>query len=147
MNETEVVFSTEDQEVKACPSMDQQLKFLIWNWHSKETSTETPPNREWWEFWKVDEKRKRSIRVIGRYLLEALDDFVRIAMVQTHNTIELKATILASISALYDTVITGAKLPWWVKPFGKSVKTLVIDVLASLLIDYMIRRYDSGTFS
>jgi len=144
----EIAVPVEGQEVVYNEPLDNHLKWLMYNWNSAEVATGATEQegREWWEFWKVDEARKRELLVIGRYLLEGLDDFVRIAHSQGGNTMGLKATILASVSSLYDTVITSAKMPWWVKPFGKSVKTLVINVVASLLIDFIIRRYETGSF-
>jgi len=146
MSNHEVAVSIDDQEVRHVKDMDQHLKWLVWNWSSSETSADTPDDRQWWEFWKIDKSRKKGLLVIGRYLLEGLDDFVRIAKSQG-NPLEYKATILNSIGSLYDAVITGAKIPWWMKPFGSSLKNLVINVMASLLIDYIVKRYDGGQFA
>ena len=140
MSDHEVAVSIDDQEVRHVEDMDKHLKWLVWNWHSSETSLATPEDRQWWEFWKIDKSRKKGLLVVGRYLLEGLDDFIRIAT-SKGNTLKYKATILDSVSSLYDTVITGAKIPWWMRPFSNSLKTLVINVLASLLIDYIVKRY------
>ena len=145
MSEYEVAMSIDDQEVRHDEDMDTHLKWLLWNWQSTETSEATPEDRRWWEFWKIDKSRKKGLLVVGRYLLEGLDDFVRIAK-SKGNPLDYKATILAAAGSLYDAVIKGAKIPWWMKPFGGSLKTLVINVLASLLIDYIIRRYSEGQF-
>jgi hypothetical protein len=146
MNEHEVAFSTEGQEVVLDDHMEQHLRWLQWNWDSEKTSDETPPDRRWWEFWKIDKSRKESLLVVGRYLLEGLDDFIKIAK-SKGNPLEFKATILATMANLYDTVMISAKLPWWLKPFGGSLKSLVINVVASLLIDYIVRRYEAGQFA
>ncbi len=146
MSDHEVAVSIDNQSILPDNDMDQHLKYLLWNWHSEETSTDTLKDRQWWEFWKVDQSRKKSLLVVGRYLLEGLDDFVRIAT-SKGNPIEYKATIMDATGSLYDTVITGAKTPWWMKPFSGSLKVLVINVLASLLIDYIIKRYTTGQFS
>jgi len=143
---TDVEVAYNETEVKIVPAMDDHLKWLIWNWNSDEVSDETPDDRRWWEFWKVDASRKKSLLVVGRYLLEGLDDFIRIASAKG-NPLNYKATIISSASSLYDTVISDAKFPWWMKPFGGSIKELIIKVIASLLIDFIINRYSTGTFS
>ena len=144
--EIEVAVSIEDQEVMFVEEIDDQLKWLIWNWESNEVSEDTPPERRWWEFWKIDNSRKKSLLVVGRYLLEGLDDFIKIAR-SKGDPLNYKATIMAAITTLYESVIKSAKMPWWLKPFGGSLQTLVINVLASLLIDYIVRRYETGQFS
>ena len=146
MSSYEVAVSIDNQEAQHVEDMDQHLKFLMWNWNSSETSADTPEDRQWWEFWKIDKSRKKGLLVVGRYLLEGLDDFIRIAK-SKGNPITYKATILDSVGSLYDAVITGAKVPWWVKPFKGSLKSMVINVLASLLIDYIVKRYDTGQFA
>ena len=132
-------------------AIEKQLHWLLYNWSSEEMSAETPEDRQWWEFWKVDKERKRGLLVIGRYLLEGLDDFVRIARSETANSKELpvayKDDILGALTSLYNAVIADAKMPWWVKPFAKSVKNIVINVLGALLIDYIMNKYSTGNFS
>lgn len=146
MSDHEVAVSIDDQEVRHVEDMDQHLKWLMWNWNSSETAEGTPDDRQWWQFWKIDKSRKKGLLVVGRYLLEGLDDFIRIAK-SKGDPLTYKATILDSAGSLYDAVITGAKIPWWMKPFGGSLKTLVINVLASLLIDYIVKRYAGGQFA
>ena len=127
------------------------LHRLLYNWHSEEMSADTPESRMWWEFWKTDPEQKRSLLVIGRYLLEGLDDFVLIARTETaveeEDPSSYKDTILEAITSLYNAVMVDAKIPWWVKPFGNSVKNIIINVIGSLLIDYIMNKYAGGSFS
>ncbi len=141
MKYNEVSVSFDKQEVKHVEGIDKQLKWLLWNWNSSEVSTDTPPDRQWWEFWKTDGSNKKGPLVVGRYLLEALDDFIKIIIYEGNNPLDYKATIINSISALYDTVINDAKIPWWIKPFKGSLKKIIINVLASLLIDYIVAKH------
>jgi len=144
MSEYEVSIPIKNQRVFS-KVLQQQLNWLVWNWHSKEMAVETPPDRRWWEFWKLDKTRQTSLLVIGRYLLEGIDDFVRIASSKSSGKPGYyKLTILDATGSLYDTVIRDAKLPWWSRPFGGSIKTLFINVIASLLIDYIIRHSTSS---
>lgn len=134
----QVVFPIANQELILDNDINQQLKWLMWSWHSKEM-TNVIDGRQWWEFWKIDAKHKTDLLVIGRYLLEALDDFVRIAILNADNSPwEYKSTILDALSTLYDVVMKEAETPWWLMPFGGSLKNLIIEVLASLLIDFLI---------
>lgn len=135
----EVAISVEKQELKYNSGLIKQLDWLLWNWDVDEVSEKTPENRKWWEFWKLDQDQKRSLLVVGRYLIEAVDDFVNIIKKET-NPSEYKATVLDSISTLYDRVIKYAKIPIWIKPFGKYVKSFIINTLCSLLIDFLLRK-------
>jgi len=131
-----------------CYAIDKHLNWLLWNWNSEEMSDETPDDRQWWEFWKVDKERKKNLQTIGRYLLEGLDDFVRIARSEaSHDPMAYKDTILGALKSLYDAVIADAKMPWWVKPFGNTVKAIVVNVIGALLIDFLMSKYALGNFS
>jgi hypothetical protein len=143
MNDHEVAVSIDGQEPYKRSDIYPHLRYLEWNWNTTEVSEH---DRAWWEFWKIDTKRKKGLLVVGRYLLEGLDDFVRIATSEG-NPLDYKATILNAMESLYDTVIQDAKLPWWMRPFSGSLKILFINILASLLIDYIVKRYECGQFS
>lgn len=122
----------------------EQLNWLIINWQSSEVSEDIPEDRKWWEFWKIDAAQKTSLNVIGRYLVEAIDDFVQI-VIKYDKPFEAKyATVLDGISILYDVVIKDAKMPWWLLPFKSSVKSLLINVVASLLIEHLLRKYSEN---
>jgi hypothetical protein len=105
-------------------TLEQHSRWLQHAWNSTETA-DIPDDRRWWEFWRVDKSRKRDLSVIGRYL----------------------PPILAAIGTLYDTIIVDAKIPFWLKPFRGSLKTIVINVLASLLIDFIVEHYEGGSFA
>jgi hypothetical protein len=126
-------------------TLEQHSRWLQHAWNSTETA-DIPDDRRWWEFWRVDKSRKRDLSVIGRYLLEGLDDFIKLAN-QQGRVLDHKTPILAAIGTLYDTIIVDAKIPFWLKPFRGSLKTIVINVLASLLIDFIVEHYEGGSFA
>ena len=140
MSEHEVAVSVDNLEIKYVRDIDTHLKWLMWNWNSSETSSFTPDDRQWWQFWKTDASQKNSLLVAGRYILEGVDDFVRIAYAKG-NPLDHKATILYTTGMLYDTVIHDVKIPWWMRPFKSSLKELIINVVISLLVDYITKHY------
>jgi hypothetical protein len=121
--------------------INKHLDWLIFNWDSKEVSAEIPEDRQWWEFWKINQEEKKNLLVIGRYLLEGLEDFIDLAIAESDDEIlEYKMTILSSMSTLYDRVIKDANIPWWIKPFSSYLKDIVINVIISLLFDFLIKK-------
>lgn len=131
-------------------AIQEQLSFLVFNWNSEEVSEHLPEDRKWWEFWKINPEIKKDLHTVGRYLLEGIDDFIQIVFAQQDpkstnlEPQEWKDDILKAASLLYNVVIQDAKIPWYMLPFKSSIKTILIDVAASVLIDYLIRKYSKN---
>jgi len=139
MKKIEVAVPTDNQDVVLCEKINKHKNWLVWSWHTDEVSVN---DKEWWEFWKLNADEKKSLIVVGRYLLEGLDDFVTIARSENSNDpFSLKKTILLAMDSLYDTVMKDAKTPWWFAPFKGTVKGIIINVIFSLLIDYILNKY------
>lgn len=112
---------------------------LIAHWQSNEVST-IPENRKWWEFWKIDTKRKKRLDVIFRFIIEAMDDLLNIVTNKTKEVIQYRIDIIDGISDIYDVVIADAELPWWTIPIRPTLKNIFVNILAPVLLDYMIRK-------
>jgi hypothetical protein len=136
----EVAFST--GELRHHPGISEQYNWLVYSWDSEEVSENTPEERRWWEFWKLDTSQKKSLLVIIRYLIEALDDFVRIAL-KEENPLEYKSTVLFSMSDLYDKVIKEFTFPWYLKLFKTFFKNFFINNVCTLLFDFFIKKETS----
>jgi len=120
----------------------QHLNALVLNWNSDElvSSDVLPPDEEkvkWWQFWKMDASQKKNAQVIFRYLLESCDDFLKIILKKYGVFEGNKEEIIAAVSTLYDTTVT---LPIWLKPFGGSLKNLVLIILP-IFLDFLAEKY------
>jgi len=120
------------------PELRQQLNFLVLNWNSPEILTsdvlpEDAPQKHWWEFWKLDSNQKNSIQNIFRYMLEGLDDFVKILFKKYGSPTDHQDEIISAISSLYDNVVV---LPFWLKPLSSKFKEyfmLIIPICVAFL--------------
>ena len=89
--------------------------------------------------------KKSGLKVATRFLLDCVDEFIALVEEYISSGPDKKATVLAALSMLYDFVVFNA-LPLWLKPFASQIKTFIITVLASELIDFVVAKYKKGSW-
>lgn len=56
-----------------------------------------------------------------------------------------KATVLNAVGKLYDIVMNGL-LPIYLRPFSGVIKTYIINIVISSMIDWIVTKYNSGSW-
>ncbi len=99
-----------------------------------------------WEIVKVELGKKVSMIQGVKFLLGCLDELVLFVANLDLSNPDKKATVLASVSILYDYVTNGV-MPLWLRPFAKLIKDFVVNTLISVLIDWTWSKYKNGNWT
>jgi hypothetical protein len=78
------------------------------------------------------------------FLISCLDEMIVAVDSLLDNGKDKKAIILAAISILYDGVVII--LPIWMKPISGAIKAFIIYTLCSILIDFIVSKYNQSTW-
>jgi len=89
--------------------------------------------------------KKSGLKIATKFLLDCVDELVMLVEEYIASGPDKKATVLAALSMLYDFVVFNA-LPLWLKPFAGQIKTFIITVLVSELIDFVVSKYKKGSW-
>lgn len=131
--------------------LKQQSNFLVQSWKNPNQQTVQPVSflssmTGWWNAWINDPAQKARLDNIIRYLVEAVDDFVNIVLndLKPEEASAQQSVVLGyikeSFTAVYDATIV---LPWWLKPFGGRVRTLAIEVICPVIVNFLLSKYSS----
>lgn len=94
--------------------------------------------------WEESKKKSKATWTTAvAYILEACDYFVRSIEPLVHSGPDKKATVLDGLGKVYD-LIVPALLPFFLKPFNSKIRSFVLNVLASLIIDFIVSKYNNG---
>jgi hypothetical protein len=52
---------------------------------------------------------------------------------------------LAAVGIIYDYIVVQA-LPFWLKPFSTRLRSLIIDTVMSIAIDWIVSKYNNGVW-
>lgn len=83
---------------------------------------------------------------VTAFLTQCLDNLIVYLVQHDIPGPDKKATVLAAIDKLYDTVITGV-LPFYLRPFSGWIKDYIVNAQMSHLIDWIVSKYQSGSWS
>lgn len=86
-----------------------------------------------------------SLSRVTNFLMVALDDLVVTVAGSVLSGPDKKATVLKAVDVLYDYIIREA-IPVWMRPFAAPVKQYIVEVLVSNAIDWMVAKYQSGSW-
>ena len=90
-------------------------------------------------------KAKTDIVDVTKFLLKCLDGLIGFIDDLSDNGADKKATVLATVSVLYDYIVIGV-LPIWLKPFASKVKLFIIYTVVSAAVDFIIEKYRAGSW-
>ena len=105
--------------------------------------------KKWDELKNIIKGNKTLILSAGiKFLVMSLDSLI--SYVETSfpglKGADKKATVMLAVNALYDYVISPI-LPIWLKPIGFGIKAIVINTLCSIIIDWIVSKYNSGAWA
>jgi len=116
--------------------LDPQVKKVIALWEKDN------PKPRWYQFWK---RIQGGWYLAVRYIIAAVDFFIREIEDKLDNGPDKKASVLAALGQVYDAIVPFV-LPIFLRPFNTQIKIFVIDVVASLLIDFIVGKYRDGSW-
>ena len=96
-------------------------------------------------WWKFREKNDLTYAAV-RFVIRATDDLVLLVEEQIPSGADKKATVLAALGLVFDAV-AAVSLPIWLEPFEPEIRTVLIDIVLSETIDFLVEKYDEGSFS
>lgn len=94
-------------------------------------------------YWK---KIKGAWFVAIRFILKAIDYFIQLIESTLLPGPDKKATVMKALGKVYDTIVPPL-LPFILKPFNRIIRRFVIDVVASLIIDFIVSKYNNGNWN
>ena len=89
--------------------------------------------------------KKPNLNKVTNFLLMVLDDFVVTVSTVIISGPDKKATVLNAVDRLYDYTVKEA-MPIWMRPFAAPIKHYIVYVLVSSAIDWMVLKYQSGSW-
>lgn len=103
-----------------------------------------------WDELKVSLKKTGnfSFQAAVKFLFFSLDALVAFAenILPGETGADKKATVLIGIGVLYDYVLKQF-IPLWLKPFASSIKVFIIGTLCSIAIDWIVLKYNNGSWA
>ena len=80
---------------------------------------------------------------VTKFLIMCLDGLIVLVDGLIENGPDKKATVLISVANLFDYVSKEA-IPLWLKPFYSGIKQFIVYTVVSILIDWVVAKYNSG---
>lgn len=80
-----------------------------------------------------------------KFLIHSVDYFVSIIEDKIPDGATKKATVIATITVLYNTIVNPL-MPIYLKPFSWQIKAIVLNTV-SILIDFIVSKYNNGNWN
>jgi hypothetical protein len=92
------------------------------------------------------ENNKKNINECISFILKCVDDSINQAENLPFDGASKKAVVISVIYSIYNVVISK-NLPIYLKPFDSIIKIIVIQFLISNIIDFLVHKYNEGTWN
>jgi hypothetical protein len=89
--------------------------------------------------------KRPNLHKVTNFLLMVLDDFVVTVSTVIISGPDKKATVLNAVDRLYEYTVKEA-MPIWMRPLAAPIKHYIVYVLVSSAIDWMVVKYQSGSW-
>lgn len=109
--------------VKNIPEIKKNVDDLVKTW--EENKLQNQPSK---------------FRNAANFILHGVDHLVLMVDNLIPQGSDKKATVISYIIILYDKIVYPS-LPIWMKPFAFGIKTFIIDIMISILIDFIVKKY------
>ena len=77
------------------------------------------------------------------FMMEVIDESILLAEKIIPTGTDKKAAVMTIASRLFDYIVIQA-FPIWLQPFSGQIKSFVINILVSYLIDFIVAKYNAG---
>jgi hypothetical protein len=124
------------------PVIDKETDILVIEWNRiQEEIDKVPWYKRWW-----DNIRQRDWVIAIKFLMYALDHLVTTIDGLMDNGADKKATVLKALDVLYTSIVIPIT-PIWLKPFNNKVKEFLLEVVFSIMIDFVVAKYREGAWN
>lgn len=91
-------------------------------------------------------KKISNIHDCISFILNCVDDSINQAQNLPIDGASKKAVVISVIYSIYNAIISK-NLPIYLKPFDSIIKIIVIQFLISNIIDFLVHKYNEGTWN
>lgn len=79
-------------------------------------------------------------------ILNSLDDSINLVEKELDNGKDKKEVVLYIMSSLFENVISKS-LPVYIVPFEKLIRVFLIKIFLSVMIDFIVNKYNQGSWN
>lgn len=124
-------------QVRVLPEVNEYVQTLIAEWNKIRGNVSS------WTFWKS--ATTAGFHKATQFLLQSIDGLVLLVDDLIDLGADKKATVLNALDKLYDYVVREA-IPIWLRPFAGVIKNYVVYTVASSMIDWIVAKYNNGSW-
>ena len=77
------------------------------------------------------------------FIVSILDELITFVEPIIPEGSDKKIAVMAVVNKLFDHIVTQA-FPLWLKPFAETIKSILVGIIISHLIDFIVEKYKSG---
>lgn len=99
--------------------------------------------KEKWLEYKQSLINRVNLVDVTKFLIMSLDGLIVLVDGLIEKGADKKATVLIAVANLFDYVSKEA-VPMWLKPFMSGIKQFVVYTVVSILVDWIVAKYNSG---
>lgn len=77
------------------------------------------------------------------FLIDSIDELVLFVENIIPEGSDKKLAVLTLLGKMFDYIVVNA-FPFWLRPLAPTIKTIVIDIIISHLIDFIVGKYNAG---
>lgn len=101
--------------------------------------------------WDQDNSQKKSYWKVNfeiiikgcQFILAATDELILFVNQSILANSDKKAAVMSVSGNLFDYIITQS-FPFWLKPFAPTIKSIIINIVVSNMIDFIVSKYKAG---
>lgn len=120
-----------DEVQKVISKLEINLKDLKTRWDQEN------PKSNWWII-----PRNYLLRSTI-FIFGSLDELITFVEGEIPDGSDKKEAVMAVVGKLFDYIVIQA-FPFWLRPFSKTIKDIVIGIIVSKLIDFIVAKYNAG---
>jgi len=94
-------------------------------------------NKSWWTL------KQRYLIEATKFLVDSLDELINFVEGMIADGKDKKAVVIMITGKLFDYIVVQS-FPIWLKPFSGIIKSIVISVIISQMIDFIVSKYNEG---
>lgn len=104
----------------------------------------------WLDKWNTNQEKrvvdKKNLPTTTLFLVNFLDESINLVEYIFSSGKDKKAAVLLMVAYMFDQVILK-NLPVYLKPFSFFIRLFFVQVLSSVLIDFIVSKYNSGSWN
>ncbi len=123
---------TKDELNAVIDNLQQVVDSFALKWKEKNEK-----NKSWWVV-------KQSYLIEAtKFLVDSLDELIHFVEGMIVDGEDKKVAVVLITGKLFDYIVVQS-FPIWLKPFSSIIKSIVINVIISQMIDFIVSKYNEG---